>query len=628
MIVSKLSPLVLTLLAFVPPALSQNNENKLRRAEKYKPKPKPGPDEELHPHQGCELLLKEKHEPQAALVGASFEMSIANTNPDYHADNELGATASTCSNGQAGGYSCNAVDLLSLVTLQELNGASAANDIWGWTDAGSGREFAIIGLREGTGFVEISDPYNPVYLGFLPTATSNSSWRDIKTIGDYALIVSEASGHGMQIFDMIQLLSIGNPPSSFSATLNYNGFGNAHNVFINEDTGFVYAVGTSTCGGGLHIVDMNDPLSPTQAGCYSADGYSHDVQCVVYNGPDSNYVGREICFGSNEDTITIVDVTDKSNLVQLARRTYANDHYTHQGWLTEDHSYFIFNDELDEMRGGFNTRTHVMDVRSLTNPTYTGYHEGRTAAIDHNLYVSGDLVYQANYRAGLNILRIVDVGNSEFEEVGFFDVWANSDSANFNGAWSNYPYFPSGVVVVSGIEQGLFVLKYDPNSPTPAPQPPTTAPPTPSPTPCQQADFKLTILTDNYPQETSWTLDNLCTSQREAEGGNYQSTATTFVEDECVPSGEYTFIIRDTYGDGICCGYGSGSYIVEYNGNVVKEGGQFGSSESTTFGSCGGDPTPAPVQPTPAPVDPTPAPVQPTPAPVDPTPAPVNPTPA
>ncbi len=110
-----------------------------------------------------------------------------------------------------------------------------------------------------------------------------------------------------------------------------------------------------------------------------------DVQCVVYNGPDTTYTGREICFASNEDTVTIVDVTNKSNPTQISRMGYSASRYTHQGWLTEDHEYFIFNDELDEPNRGINTNTHLLDVKDLNNPIYKGTHVGRTRAIDHNL---------------------------------------------------------------------------------------------------------------------------------------------------------------------------------------------------------------------------------------------------
>merc|ERR1712087_144916 len=167
------------------------------------------------------------------------------------------------------------------------------------------------------------------------------------------------------------------------------------------------------------MINMNNPTNPTFAGCYAGDGYTHDVQCVVYDGPDTTYLDKEICFASNEDTITIVDVTNKGSPQLLARRAYSNSAYTHQGWLTEDHEYFIFNDELDEWDNP-ETRTHVMNVKDLNNPTYEGFHPGRSAAIDHNNYVLGEFVYQANYRAGLNILKIgSNLDNAEFTEMGY-----------------------------------------------------------------------------------------------------------------------------------------------------------------------------------------------------------------
>eukprot|EP00547_Thalassionema_nitzschioides_P001440 CAMPEP_0194203414 /NCGR_PEP_ID=MMETSP0156-20130528/3196_1 /TAXON_ID=33649 /ORGANISM="Thalassionema nitzschioides, Strain L26-B" /LENGTH=523 /DNA_ID=CAMNT_0038929161 /DNA_START=86 /DNA_END=1653 /DNA_ORIENTATION=+ len=157
---------------------------------------------------------------------------------------------------------------------------------------------------------------------------------------------------------------------------------------------------------------------------------------------------------------------------------------------------------------------------------------------------------------------------------------------------------------------------------TPAP---TTAAPTAAPTPCPSGSaLKVTINTDNYPGETTWNLVNGCTSQEQAQGGPYTNANSQYVTDVCIPSGaEYVFTINDAYGDGVCCGYGTGDYTVEYDGSVVASGGQFASSESTKFGSCPVDPTAAPVPPTPAPVDPTAAPIPPTFAPVPPTPAPV-----
>jgi len=156
---------------------------------------------------------------------------------------------------------------------------------------------------------------------------------------------------------------------------------------------------------------------------------------------------------------------------------------------------------------------------------------------------------------------------------------------------------------------------------------PTPAPPTPAPTPCISKTVIVEVTTDNYPQETSWELTNLCSGDVQAESDPFPSPGETYTSEECIPSAEYTFKITDSYGDGLCCSYGQGSYTVTYDDVIEKEGAQFGSSESTTFGSCPSSPTSsAPVEPTSAPVEPTSAPVEPTSAPVEPTSAPVEPT--
>lgn len=373
-------------------------------------------------------------------------------------DNVIPSAASECIGGMADVYPCNNVDLLAHIPLSTMGG-SAGNDSWGWTDPLDGKEYALMGMNTGTAFVDMSDPENPIFLGRLPTHTNNSTWRDIKVYEDHAFIVSEASGHGMQVFDLTQLRSVASPPEIFSNTAHYNGFGNAHNIVINEDTGFAYAVGTSTCSGGLHMVNIQNPTSPTNAGCFSSDGYTHDAQCVVYTGPDTVYQGQEICFNANEDTLTIVDVSTKTTPIQISRTPYAGSAYTHQVWVTEDQQYLLLDDELDEINFGHNTRTYIWDIQDLSAPVYMGNYTAAVAAIDHNLYVVGNLAYEANYRSGLRILDISDIANANLTEVAFFDTYPTNDNASFNGAWSNYPYFESGVVVISDIDRGLFLVR-------------------------------------------------------------------------------------------------------------------------------------------------------------------------
>ena len=369
------------------------------------------------------------------------------------------ATRAACIGGDAGGYPCNNVDLLAYVPLADM-GATAGNDLWGWAHAESGREFTLFGHADGTAFVEVSDPSAPVFLGTLPTETVGSIWRDLKVFNDHVFVVSEAADHGMQVFDLTTLLTV-TSPQTFEPMAHYDGFGSAHNIAINEDSGFAYAVGTATCNGGLHVVDISIPSAPVFEGCFSEDGYTHDVQCVVYHGPDTAYAGRELCIAANEDTFTIVDVTDKDSMQIIARQVYVGTGYSHQGWLTEDHRYFLLDDELDEWAFGTNTKTFIWDVADLDRPVIVDTHVGSTPAIDHNQYVAGSFTFQANYRAGLQILDLENIAAGDLEEVGSFDIFPASNGAGFNGAWSVYPWFSDGVIAISGIEQGLYLVHFD-----------------------------------------------------------------------------------------------------------------------------------------------------------------------
>ncbi len=367
-----------------------------------------------------------------------------------------------CENGMAEGFPCNKVNLAAHITNSQMGG-SAGNDIWGWTDPLTGKEYALMGLNNGTAFVDISDPEFPIRLGRLPTHTSNSSWRDIKTYGNYAYIVSEAVDHGLQVFDLRRLRNVAAPPVVFTEDAHYAQFGRAHNIVIDTDSGFAFAVGSQqgsqTCSAGLHMIDIRNPLSPVFAGCFGSDGYTHDAQCLTYSGPDTEHVGKEICLAANEDTVTIVDVSNKSAPVQLSRTSYAGSAYTHQGWLTPDGRYFLVNDEIDEINNGHNTRTYVFAVSNLDLPVLHTIYTGPVAATDHNLYVHNGYAYESNYRSGLRIVDLANIDGGVLTEAAFFDTQPATNASGTSGAWSVYPFFASGRVVVSDISAGLFVLE-------------------------------------------------------------------------------------------------------------------------------------------------------------------------
>jgi choice-of-anchor B domain-containing protein len=263
----------------------------------------------------------------------------------------------------------------------------------------------------------------------------------------------------MQVFDLTRLRGVSSP-QEFTAETTYSEIGAAHNIAMNEDTGFAYIVGSNDCSGGFHMVDIRTPESPTFAGCYSSDGYTHDVQCMTYTGPDQDHQNAEICFASNGGSFAIIDVSDKSTPVRLGKVfTYPLKSYVHQGWLDESQSVFFLGDEVDELDFGSNTRTLMFDVRDLDKPVYTGAHLHSTSVIDHNMYVKGNYLYQANYLGGMRIFRIDRGKTTGLTEVGYFDTVPEKDSIDFDGAWNVYPFFDNGTILVSDISNGLFILR-------------------------------------------------------------------------------------------------------------------------------------------------------------------------
>src|SRR5690606_37934142 len=159
-------------------------------------------------------------------------------------------------------FPCGNVDMLSFLPVQDIGGGRGinTNDVWGWTDPVTGKEWALVGRMEGTAFIDISDPVNPVVGADLPLTEGAraNSWRDIKVYRDHAYIVADGAGpHGMQVVDLSRLRDIRpeQMPLTLTEDVHYDGIASAHNIVINEETGYAYAVGVNgggeTCGGGL-----------------------------------------------------------------------------------------------------------------------------------------------------------------------------------------------------------------------------------------------------------------------------------------------------------------------------------------------------------------------------------------
>jgi choice-of-anchor B domain-containing protein len=376
----------------------------------------------------------------------------------------LAQAQTPCVNGFAGAYPCQNVDLLATMTLSQLGTSTNVADLWGWTDPLTGKEYAIAGARTGTSFVDLSVPTAPVLVGFLPAHNGVSSlWRDVDTHGNWCFVGSEAAGHGLQVFDLTRLRTVTSPPATFTEDAHYAGFGNSHTIFADKTEPVVYAVGANVFSGGIIAVNVSNPLAPVLAGTFTSEGYIHENAVFDYHGPDTEHVGKRISFNFHinaNDRVTITDVTDRTDITLIGTTPiYQVRSLCHQGWLTEDHRFLLMNDEGDEQSGNYNTRTHIFNVENLDAPVYVGFHSGPNPSYDHNLYTHKGLVWQANYTSGLHILDHTNIASGTLTPVAFFDNYTLNNGRSYNGAWGNYPYFSSGIVIVSSYGEGLFVLR-------------------------------------------------------------------------------------------------------------------------------------------------------------------------
>ncbi|KAK4235075.1 hypothetical protein C8A03DRAFT_46719 [Achaetomium macrosporum] len=387
-------------------------------------------------------------------------------------------------------FRCKGLDLYDFKTHAQLGSSSGAGaGSWGWTSP-DGREFVAIAQEDGTAFAEVSKKGKLIYLGRLPQydTAAPSLWREIKGYKSYILIGSEAERHGVQIFDLSKLQSVDpSNPVVFSNEKDLAGFyseqlplGRSHNVVTNEELGYGVATGFQPRNGplraGLVFFDLTDPSNPKTLGGTGADGYVHDAQCLVYRGPDKKYYGRDICYGYDEDSLTIFDVSDKQNIKVISNTSYEGFAYTHQGWVLDPkwQQYLIADDEYDEydkqgLAADGYPISYIWDISSLESPKQTGHYKGLRKGIDHNQFVKDGFAYQSNYGLGLSILDLRSVPRDPtgkgIKEVAYFDIHPEDDhlpgggNVTFVGTWSHYPFFPSGYIVINTMDRGAFVVK-------------------------------------------------------------------------------------------------------------------------------------------------------------------------
>lgn len=353
-----------------------------------------------------------------------------------------------------GGFDSSGVNLLSRITPQEFPSHSGgANDIVTYVSP-LGREYAIVGLTNGTGFVDLSDPRNPVIVADVPDALS--LWSDIAVYDQFAYNVTESNG-GIQIIDLSRI-DDGIVALVGSVT---GGVNTAHNIFVNPTSGYAYPCGTNIVSGFI-AYDLASPIDPQPVGQWNEES-THDLYVTSYS--DCPYPGRtgacEIAFAfCGGSGLFIVDVTDKSAMTTVATLVYPDLAFAHQGWLSSDRRHLFLGDELDESRSGIPSTTYVIDVQNVADPVLLTSFTTGLPSIDHNLTVRGDFLFEANYTSGLRIFDISDIDG--ITEAGFFDTFPENDAVAFDGAWGVDAGLPSGIVVVSDMTGGLFVFDVTP----------------------------------------------------------------------------------------------------------------------------------------------------------------------
>jgi choice-of-anchor B domain-containing protein len=408
--------------------------------------------------------------------------------------------ASACVNGRAGGtFPCHNVDFLGQVRLTDMpTQPTSASNLWGFVDLDDQREYAVVGTRNGTMIYDVTDPEAPEEVGFV--AGNNSPWREVKVFQmpdpaggrhlAYAYITTEAANSGLQIIDLTDL------PASVSLANTMWDFGRSHTLYISNvdyasnaalpgQQAFLYVAGTDVAGGAFRIYSLADPENPALVTAPPAgSAYMHDSTSMLLTDNRTTQCANahnpcEVLVDFNENTVDLWDVTDKAAPERLSSTTYPTATYVHSGWPSADQRFIIVHDELDELRRGLRTQIYTLDVTDLRAPSLVTSYTGPTTSTDHNGYTIGDRYYVAHYKRGLVIF---DSSNPRaLTEIASFDTYLTptANSAGTDGAWGVYPFLPSGTLLVSDIENGLFLLKRNETLPPPVNPPPTGGNPEP-----------------------------------------------------------------------------------------------------------------------------------------------------
>ena len=337
-------------------------------------------------------------------------------------------------------FTANSQQSLNINLLSNLDYNNDLSDVWGYAnDAG---EYALVGVYNGISVVDVTNPYNPVELGFFPGP--ESIWRDLKTWGNYLYCINDEDGDGgagLQILNLEELINgVNNPTYIENMSL---GFETAHNIYIDEN-GVLYVFGADYGIGGALMYDLvANPENPPLLGVFN-DYYLHDGMAR----------GDTLWGGAiNDGVFTVIDVSDKQNPSIIGSHTTPN-YYSHNCWISDDGDYLF---TTDEVSGAYVAAYDVSNLNDIEEVDRIQAWSPQTNVIPHNTHVDGDFIVTSYYTDGVSV---VDVSNpSNMVEVGYYDTSENYSGGGFNGAWGAYPWLPSGNILVTDIETGLYVLE-------------------------------------------------------------------------------------------------------------------------------------------------------------------------
>ena len=339
-------------------------------------------------------------------------------------------------------YGSSDINLLKLSQTDEYN---QYNDIWGFVGK-DGLEYAILGTTTGTAIYSLKDPKNPKRDTFIPGNTS--IWRDMKSYKNHIYVTADQGNQGVLIINMAEAPNkITYKYSRLPAPtpVNPGNVGNCHTLWIDEK-GFMYLSGCSPQSGGVLIYDLNNnPEEPIFVGAADAI-YSH-----------ANYVRNDTLYSAEiyAGNFSIYHIKDKKNIVKLATQP-TTTRFTHNVWLSDDHKYLFTTDEKPQGKVDAYSVGNPFDIKLLQSfrpPVLLNQN-----SLPHNTHfiknAKGSFIVTSWYDEGVSVADVSDPSN-------MIEIGIGRTTKGGNGCWGAYPLLPSGLILASDMDNGLFI--YQPN---------------------------------------------------------------------------------------------------------------------------------------------------------------------